>query len=339
MVNLGAIYSNLGQYDKALAKAREVLRLYQSTKGYGNLAAYYLSLNRLEEARATVGEAQAKQLDSYDLHSMLYSLAFLNSDAAGMEQQVDWATGKSGIEDEALSLEAKTNAFCGRLKAARDFSRRAVDLAMGLEEKDVAASYGTDAALREALVGNAGESRQWAISALGLSTSRDVQYWAALALSLAGDAVRARTLADDLGKQFPDDTLVRFDFLPTLNARLALSRNDAAKAVEILQSAAPYELGEVDLTYPIYVRGEAYLAAHRGSEAAAQFRRILDHRAIVVNQPIGALAHLQLGRAYAMSGDTPKAKAAYQDFLRLWKDADPDIPILKQAKAEYVKLQ
>ena len=152
---------------------------------------------------------------------------------------------------------------------------------------------------------------------------------------------RALALADDLGKRFPEDTIVQFNYLPTLHAGLALSGNEASKTILILRAAAPYELGEVGATSlcPVFVRGEAYLAAHQGNEAAAEFQKILDHRGVVFNEPIGALAHLQLGRAYAIQGDTVKARAAYQDFLTLWKDADPDIPILKQAKAEYAKLQ
>jgi predicted Zn-dependent protease len=208
-------------------------------------------------------------------------------------------------------------------------------------KKETAAAYEAEAALREALFGNVGSAQQRVTSALGLSTGREVQYLAALALAFIGDAARANALERDLDKRFPGNTIVRFNYLPTLQARLALGGNDAAKAAEILQSAIPYEIGNVGSgnLYPIYVRGEAYLGSHMGKEAAAEFAKILDHRGIVVNLPIGALAHFQLGRAYAMAGDTAKAKAAYGEFLTLWKDADPDIPILKQAKAEYAKLQ
>ena len=165
-----------------------------------------------------------------------------------------------------------------------------------------------------------------------------------MALALTGDAVRAKALADDLGKRFPEDTVVRVNYLPTLRAQLSVTRNDATKGIEVLQAAVPYELGQSllgDVTtnmYPVYVRGETYRTAHRGTEAAAEFQKILDHRGIVLNSPIGAVAHLQIARAYAMQGDTAKAKAAYQDFLTLWKDADSDIPILIAAKAEYAKL-
>jgi predicted Zn-dependent protease len=190
----------------------------------------------------------------------------------------------------------------------------------------------------EALVGNPAEARQQVESALRLSTGREVKYPAALALAMAGDTVRAQVLADDLGTRFPEDTLVRVAYLPTLHAQIALNRGDSQDAIGVLQAAIPYELGVASL-YPAYLRGEAYLAAHQGREAAVEFQKLLDHSGIVLNDPVGALAHLQLGRTYAMQGDTAKAKAAYKDFLTLWKDADPDIPILKQAKAEYAKLR
>jgi tetratricopeptide (TPR) repeat protein len=173
-----------------------------------------------------------------------------------------------------------------------------------------------------------------------------MDFGVALALEYAGDTNRAQALADDLGKSFPEDTVVQLNYLPTLRAKLALSHSNPLQALEALGIAAPYELGLAAISYynwpnlyPVYVRGEAYLAAHQGREAAAEFQKILDHRGIVLNEPIGALAHLQMGRAYAMQGDTAKARAAYQDFLTLWKDADPDIPILLEAKAEYAKLQ
>ena len=212
------------------------------------------------------------------------------------------------------------------------------------EEKETASSYEAAAALREALAGNAAETRQRAATALGLSTGRDVQYATGLALAFAGDATKAQALADDLANRFPEDTLAQFNYLPTIRAQLVISRHDSSRAVETLQAAAAYELGTPGFfrflsLYPVYVRGEAYLAAHQGSEAAAEFQKILDHRGIVLNEPIGALAHLGLGRAYVLHADTAKAKAAYQDFLALWKDADPDIPVLIAAKAEFTKLK
>jgi len=342
--DLGATYQFLGQHEKALAEYRTALRIEPlSAINYDNLVDGYRYLNRLEEARATANEILAKKLDSQVLHFSLYQLAFLQNDAVGMTLQTTWAAAKPGVEDLLLASEADTAAYSGRLGQARGLSRQAIASAERAEEKETAGNYLAAAALREALFGNPIEARKHAAAALALSTGRDVQYGAALALALARDSAQA--LADDLAKRFPEDTVVQFNYLPTTRAQLAVSKNDAAKAVEILQTATPYELGAPAedfifmSMYPVYVRGEAYLAAQQGAEAAAEFQKILDHRGIVVNSPIGALAHLQIGRAYALQGDAAKARTAYQDFLTLWKDADPDIPILKQAKAEYAKLQ
>ena len=338
------IYNELGQYDAALTTAREAVRL-NAALDYPVLAYAYLNLNRLDEARAAVDDLKAKKLDSLDLHFVLYWLAFLQKDAAGMAQQVAWAAGKPGVEDVLFGYEANTAASFGRLVKAREVSRRAVASAEQAERKETAAVHEAAAALREALFGNAMESRQRAAAALRLSTGRDVQFGVALALAIAGDVARAQALAGDLAKRFPDSTTVQFNYLPTIHAQLALSHNEAPNSIEALQSAAPYELGMrgvgvfMAALYPVYVRGQAYLAAHQGSEAAVEFQKILDHSGIVLNEPIGALAHLGLARAYVLQGDTAKAKAAYQDFLTLWKDANPDIPILKEAKAEYAKLQ
>jgi serine/threonine protein kinase/tetratricopeptide (TPR) repeat protein len=343
--DLGVIYVSLGQYDRALGECREALRLDASVVNYGNLVDAYLYLNRLQEAQATAEEAQAKKIDSPPLRFYLYQLAFLQNDAAGMAQQVAWAAGKPGVEDVLLYEEADTAAYSGRLGKARELSRRSVASAERAEEKETAAGYEADAALREALFGNAAEARQRAAAALGLSNGRDVQYGAALALALAGDATRAQALADDLAKRFPQDTVVQFNYLPTVHAQLALTHNDPSKAIEALQATAPYELGTegsgafTPALHPVYVRGEAFLAAHQGSEAAAEFQKILGHRGVVANEPIGALAHLGLARAYVLPGDAAKARAAYDDFFTLWKDADSDIPILKEAKTEYEKLQ
>jgi eukaryotic-like serine/threonine-protein kinase len=337
---LYVVYSVLGQYEKSLAEAREAFRLNPaSAMNSANVVISYVNLDRLEEARTAATEAEARKLDSPELRGILYQLAFLQDDAAGMAQQVAWAAGKPGAEDVLLGLEADTAAYSGRLGHARELSRRAVASAERAEEKEVAGSYEADAALREALFGNAAEARQRSAAALVLSNGRGVHFGAALALAFAGDAVRAQTLADDLDKRFPEHTIVQFNYLPTIHAQLALNHKDSSKAVDALLKAAPYELGSVGGLYPTYVRGEAYLVVHKGIEAAAEFQKILDHRGVVVNSPIGALARLQIGRAYAMHGDTAKAKAAYQDFLTLWKDADPDIPILIAAKAEYAKLK
>jgi tetratricopeptide (TPR) repeat protein/predicted Ser/Thr protein kinase len=338
--NLGVIYENLGEYDKALAESLEALRLGPgSGASYATLVAHYLYLNRLQEARATADEAQGKNLDSPPLRFKLYVLAFLKNDGAGMAQEVVWSAGRPGVEDALLGGEADTAAYSGRLAKARELSRRAVTSAERAEEKENAAGNEAEAALREALFGNAAETRQRAAAALVFSTGRDVQFYAALARAFAGDAARAQALADDLAKRFPEDTIVQFNYLPTIHAQLALDRNEASKAIEALRAATPYELGQGGGLYPVYVRGEAYLAAHKGSEAAAEFQKIFDQRGVVENEPIGALAHLGLARAYSMQGDSAMARAAYDNFFALWKDADPDIPVLMTAKAEYAKLQ
>ena len=337
---LGSVYCELGQYDKALPEFREALQLYpESGLIHDSLVLTYTGLNRLEEARAAADKAKTKRIDSPELRLNLYALAFLQNDAEGMAQQVAFGAGKPGLENQLLGNEADTAAYSGRLRTAQDFSRQAVASAERAEEKEAAATYEADAALREALFGNEREARPRVASALRLSTGLDAQYRAALALAFEGDTSRSETLGDELGKLFPEDTSVQYNYLPTLHAQLAISRNDPAKAIETLQATAPYELSGAGGLYPVYVRGQAYLAAHQGSEAEAEFQKILNHRGIVLNSPIGALAHLQIGRAYALQGDTAKAKAAYQDFLTLWKDADPDIPIFIAAKAEYAKLK
>jgi class 3 adenylate cyclase/tetratricopeptide (TPR) repeat protein len=339
--NLGSLYSVLGQHDRALAGFREAFPISPARGlSYANLVYAYLNLNRLEEARATAEEAQAKKLDSSDLRFFIYALAFLQNDATGMAQEVSWAAGKPGVEDVLLALDADTAAYSGGLGKARELSRRAVASAERAGEKETAAGYQAEAALREALFGNAAAARQGAAGALGLSTGLDVQGGAALALAIAGDNAQSQKQAEDLSKRFPESTVVQFNYLPTIRAQLALNRHDGSKAIEALQAATPYELGIVLFSlYPINVRGEVYLAAHQGNLAAAEFQKILDHCGVVRNEPIGALAHLGLARAYALQGNSAKARTKYQDFLNLWKNADPEIPILRQAKAEYAKLQ
>src|SRR6266699_160859 len=290
-------------------------------------------------------ELGAKAVDA-NSETILYLVAFYRDDHAEMARQAARAVGVPGDEDSMLSAEADTAAYFGHLGKARELTRRAAESAELAAEKETAATYYATSALREALFGNVDRARQQATLAKGRASGRDVDYGLALALAYAGDANRARVLADGLGRRFPEDTTLQLTYLPTLRAKLALVRSNPQQAVDILRVAAPYELGLSALSgynwpslYPVYVRGEAYLAAHQGKEAAAEFQRILDHRGIVLNEPIGALAHLQLGRAYSLQGDTAKARAAYQDFLTLWKDADPDIPVFKEAKAEYAKLQ
>jgi len=341
------LYSRaLGQYEAGLKESRERLRLSPlRSLPYRAVASTYLCLNQVEEAEATAKEAHARGLDSR-LAPVLYEIAFYRNDAPEMARQAASAVGKVGDEEWLLALEADTVAYFGYLGKAREFVRQAADSAGRGGKQERAATYYAVSALREALFGNADRARQQATLAKRRASGRDMDYGLALTLAYAGDAGRAQTLADDLGKGFPDDTIVQFNYLPTVRAKLAVLHSNPQEALVILGAASPYELGLAAFDYynwpslyPVYVRGEAYLAAHRGSEAAAEFQKILDHRGIVLNEPIGALAHLQLARAYSLQGDTAKSRAAYQDFLTLWKDADPDIPVLKQAKSEFAKLQ
>jgi serine/threonine protein kinase/Tfp pilus assembly protein PilF len=343
----GAIYPVTGQYAKAIEHGKEAIRLSPNfSPSYALPMFDYIALNRLDEAKATYEQAIERKLRNGFFPLLLYQIAFLQNDTAGMARQVASAAGTPGVEDWLLGLEADTAAYSGRLRAAREFSRQATDSAERAGEEEAAATYSAASGLREALFGYADAARRRASLAMKRPAGHDVQCVSALALAYAGDDRQAQALTAGLAQSFPEATIVRYNYLPTLRAKLALSNGNTSEALESLRAAAPYELGQTTYSiyrctvmYPVYVRGEAYLAAHQGSEAAAEFQKILDHRGIVLNEPIGALAHLQIGRAYAMQGDTAKAKAAYQDFLTLWNDADPDIPILIAAKTEYSKLK
>jgi len=317
---------------------------------YANLAISYVSIGRTAEAENTLQQAFERKLEIPDFSVLRYAIAFLKDDKKGMEREAAQSRKKPEVDDWMTNSEGFVSAYSGQLEEARKMSRRAADLARKAVRRETEALYETDAAVREALFGNISTARHRAVDALELAKSKDVGYGAAFALALSGDSSQSQALTEDLSRRFPEDTRIQFVYAPTLRALLALNRGQPSKAVELLQTAIPYEggipteggseflLGAGNL-YPAYVRGLAYLAAHHGAEAAAEFQKILDHRGLVVCDPVGALAHLQLGRAYALSGDETKAKSAYQDFLSLWKDADPDIPIFKQAKAEYAKLQ
>jgi serine/threonine protein kinase/Tfp pilus assembly protein PilF len=339
----GIIYPALAEYEKSVEEAKIAIRTEPDFDiGYAVLAASYVALGRIDEAENTLERASEYKLQNPFIPSERYSIAFLKGDKAGMEREAAQAQGEHGVEDWMSNSQGLMLAYFGHLKGARKMSQRAADLARQADQRETAALYETDAALREAFFGNALPAQQRAMVALAISTSRDVEYAAAYALAVSGDSSRSRSLADGLSKRYPEDTRVIFTYLPTLRAQLALNRNEPSKALELLEPAIPYELAAGSRTrrlYAAYVRGQAYLATGQGAAAILEFRKIIDHRGIVVSEPVGALAHLGLGRAYALQSDTAKAKAAYQDFLTLWKDADPDIPILKRAKAEYVRLQ
>ena len=323
---------------------REALRLEpNNAANYLNLGLAYMALNRLDEAEAVYKQAEERKLENEFLLQSRYWLAFLKGDAAQMAQLVSAAMGKPGAEDLLLATQADTEGWYGKLKNAHELTGRAMDSAQHNDAKETAAAYQAAAALREVEAGNREQARAEANAALKLAPNRDVRAMAALALARAGDTAGAEKLAAELDKTFPLDTLVQRYWLPTIRAGVALERKDPNRAIELLKVASTIELGApTNLTIflcPVYLRGEAYLMLHDGNRAAAEFQKFIDHRGLVVNFPWGALARLGLARAYAMQGDTAKARAAYQDFLTLWKDADPDIPILKEAKAEYAKLK
>ncbi|MGA3238251.1 MAG: protein kinase [Bryobacteraceae bacterium] len=348
---LSVVYQGLGKYEKSIEQTKIAIGIDPDfTPGYINQVWSNLYLDRPEEAGKVLQQASDRKIETENVFVLRYYIAFLKGDKPGMEQAVALAQGKPGAEDWVSHEESFALAYSGRLQQARSMSRRAVALAQQAAHKEKAALYEAGAAVREAFFGNAPEARRSAMAALEFSKDRDVEDGAAFALALAGDPARSQTLADDLEKRFPEDTSARFMYVPALRAVLALDhglkRGKPSEAVELLQTAAPYDLaapgsyfGFFGYMYPGYVRGEAYLAAHRYVEAAAEFQRILDHRGLIFCDPVGAVARLQLGRVLALSGDTAKAKAAYQDFLTLWKDADRDIPIFQQAKAEYARLQ
>ncbi len=342
-INLGFISASLGNWEKALEEAREAMHLEpHNTTNYLNLGNAYVSLNRLDEAEAVYNQAAEHKLEGETLLANRYQMAFLKGDTTQMEQLTVAAMGKPGTEDLLLASQADTEAWYGKLKNAHELTRRAMDSAQHNDAKEAAATYQVAAALRE-VEGNRKQALADADAAVRLAPNRDVQAMAALALARAGDTAAAENLAAELDKTFPLDTLVQRYWQPTIRAAVALERKDPNRAVELLNLASTVELGQTtNLTVilcPAYLRGEAYLMLHDGNRAAAEFQKFIDHYGLVLNFPWGALARFGLARAYAMQGSTVKARAAYQDFLTLWKDADPDIPILKEAKAEYAKLR
>jgi eukaryotic-like serine/threonine-protein kinase len=343
--NLGNTYILMGQWDKALPEGLEAVRLEpRVAAGYSNLGQIYIALNLLDEASATFQQALKQKLDAGYLRLWMYYLALLRNDRADMEQQVAWGTGKPGDEDPLLSAQSDTEAYYGRLIKAREFSSRAVNSAKHADAKETAALWEANAALREAEFGNSALARNDVATALALAPGRDVEVLSALAYARAGNILPAQELVDKLNKEFPTNTLVQIYWLPVIRAAIELDRKDSSQAIELLQTPMSYDLAEptplqLGPMYPAYLRGEAYRQEHRGKEAASEFQKILDHRGVVVNFPLGAVAHLGLARAYALEGEVLKSGAAYRELFTLWKDADPDIPILKEAEAEYAKLR
>ena len=339
------IAATTGQYEKALAAANLSVDLApESANNLVSVAYSQLWLDHLDEVKTTVQKAHARNLESPWLTQILYCVSFLQHDQPAMEKEAARSKGIPGIEDQMLFLESESAASYGKFAQSRELTRAAVDSALRAKETEMPAEYLAHSAIREALAGNAPFAKQQAQAALKLSKGKRVESFAAIALALAGDSPQSTQLADDLAKRFPEDTIVQTEYLPMIHAALALRSGDAAKAVAALEPAAPYELGQLNDVftfglYPIYLRGEAYLAARQGVSAAAEFQKILDHAGAVGNEPIGPLAHLGLGRAFALSGDSAKAKDAYKNFFASWTNSDADVPVLSQAKTEYAKLK
>jgi eukaryotic-like serine/threonine-protein kinase len=347
----GDIYMAMGKRDESVEEGKTAVAIDPDFSiGYANLAISYMALERLDEAENMLQRASEGKLEIPDLFVLRYVMAFLKADKVGMERVAALARERPGVDDWMFNSEGFVLAYSGHLEAARRMSQLATDLARKTKRRDTEALYEADAAVREALLGNVSTAGQRAVEAIELSKSRDVAFGAGFALALSGDSSRSQEVTEDLARRLPEDTRVQFTYAPTLRALLALNHSQPPKALELLHTTIPYELGRpntggsefllgADSLYSAYVRGLAYLAEHHGAEAAGEFQKILDHRGLVISDPVGALARLQLGRAYALSGDKTKAQSAYQDFISLWKDADPDIPILKKAKAEYAKLK
>ncbi len=344
-INLGLSYVWLGQYEKSVAETKEALRLEpNNVLPYSNLAAGYFKLGRLQDAESVLQDARAHNLNSKFARSILCYLAFVRQDQATAGRLLAEAKDRPGEEDALLSQQSDTEAYYGRLKNAREFSRRAVEAALRSQAKEAAAGYLVNAALREAEFGNVAAARKNAGEALRLSTGRDVRVLAALALARAGDLPGAQRLAHDLEREFSSNTVIKLYWLPTIHAAIEVGAHNPKRALELLQTVSPFELGSpppmgLATLYPVYVRGESYLQERQADLAAREFQKILDHPDLVLNFPLHALAHLELAKARATAQDRATARQLFQDFLVLWKDADGDIPVLREAKADLARVR
>jgi eukaryotic-like serine/threonine-protein kinase len=342
--NVGSLYSSLGEYDKAVAETEAAQRLEPTITDYANLATDYLAVNRLQDAHATLHEAQQNHFDGLFIRTNLYSIAFLTGDPAQMAAQTAWAAGRPGEEDQMLNIEADTEAYYGRMAKARDLARRAADSAVRADAKETAAQWIVWQAVREVEVGDISAAKQSVARALALAPGRDVRVLSALVLARAGESSQAKAIIDALKKAESTNMYLKDYWFPVVEASMDLAQHTPDRAIIALEPSLPYELGSptpenTGTLQPAYLRGLAYLAQKNGLAAAAEFQKLIDHAGVVQNFLLGSIARLQLARAYVVSGDTVKAKSAYQAFFNLWKDADPDVPMLKQAKAEYTKLQ
>ncbi len=345
--NDSSAYTNLalqyavyyGQFDKALPLANEFTRLEPNAPfGYAHATTSYIGLNRLEEARVTLQRAVDVKADNLFIHDSMYQLAFLSGDADAMQREMKWAEGKPS--EYLLLIEAAYVAESrGQMQKANELIQRSVQVSNRFDFKETTADTQAFFAVTQAEVGNVSKAKELVASSSGIAHGRSNLEPSAEVLAMTGDTSRAQSIVDDLARRFPDDTLLHQVNIPVVHAFIEMNRKAPDKAIEALEPAKTFELSISQSLFPIYVRGLAYLQAKRGPEAAAEFQRIVDHRGIAPTAPEHSLAKLGLGRAYVIAGDTAKAKAAYQDFLALWKDADPDVPLLKEAKAEYAQLK
>jgi DNA-binding winged helix-turn-helix (wHTH) protein/tetratricopeptide (TPR) repeat protein len=343
----GMIYPTFARYKEAVEEARKAIEIDPALAiAYEILASNYRYLGQLDEAGVVLKRASERKLELPEYVVQQHDIAFLRADQVGMERAAALAKGNLAAEEWMAGHEAFVLAYSGRVQEAKTILRHAAEVGLRVSGRERFGLYTIPVALWSGLFGDAPKAAQSAMQAAAASSERYVQYGAAFALALAGDSSRSERLSNELETRFGEDTGVRVSYIPAIRAQLALNHGNAAEAVNLLQTAAPYELGAPRVSvhagfgsfYPVYVRGKAYLALHRATEAVAEFQKIIDHRSIVLFDPIGAVAQLQLARAFALAGDMPKAKSAYTEFLTLWKNADPDIPILSQAKAEYAKL-
>jgi tetratricopeptide (TPR) repeat protein len=345
--NLASEYFLIGDYEQAANYAQQALRLDPgSAAWYENVSTAYIALMRLEEAQNVINQAFARKLDDAAMHSDLYALAFLQNDKIAMQREMDWSVGKVGGEDAMLALQADTEAYTGHLKKARELSRRAVEAAQKAQLAEPAAIWQGIAALRDVIYGDLQEARAGADKALEIApNSRDVQTMAILVLARAGDLRRSQTMLDDLAAANVSNTVVQSAWIPTVRAQAALTNQKPGEAVDLLEAVKPYERGQLigNLSYscmvPVYLRAEAYLSLKQGAQALAEYQKLMDNRGVVGNCWSGALALVGEARAHALSGSTTAARNAYQRFFDLWKTADPDVPILKTARAEFAKLK
>ena len=343
----GFWFAYVGKYEAEVKEELESIRLAPDVfLPYDNLMEGYTALGRLDEAKAVARQLNDRKLEPQYLHDDLYAVAFLEDDTNEMKRQVDAVRGKAGMEDLLFSGESDTQAFYGQLRRARELSAQAIQSALHNGAKETAAQWHLDSALREAEFGNRAQARQEVKMALALSAPREVRILAALAFACIGDLEQARATSNQLQKEYPVNTTLIHYWLPVVRGYIELRSGHPDRTIKLLEEAVPYDLAfplpvysEGGTLYPPYVRGQAYLALNQGKEAAAEFQKFIDYRTIVTNYPLASLARLGLARAYALQGDIAKSRSAYQDFFALWKDADPDVPILKEAKSEFAKLR